>query len=261
MAPEMPIYRILADEQDGKIGQVALDPEEVIDDEKNNVKLPKKYQAKVAPMTILEYYMMRNKLWIEKHDDFTLVTIFRNVDSSGYRVDVNSEAFKMIDTETNDTYKCRGIYGSNDKHIAYELINHNLGTINMQGGFGRLYRTKKATYLSIDYFQPKDKWFYFFNSGDRLIDEATGDEYWIRKAENIPMDTCCFVQGAKNRYIRFVLVFPPLPKKVKEVKYFSPSAPSRDTFTGLATREGPFEVEKMRKKRTPGSSVKPRIIE
>lgn len=128
VAPEMPIYRILADEQDGKIGQVALDPEEIIDDEKNNVKLPKKYQAKVAPMTILEYYMMRNKLWIEKHDDFTLVTIFRNVDSSGYRVDVNSEAFKMIDTETNDTYKCRGIYGSNDKHIAYELINHN-GTI------------------------------------------------------------------------------------------------------------------------------------
>ena len=128
VAPEMPIYRILADEQDGKIGQVALDPEEIIDDEKNNVKLPKKYQAKVAPMTILEYYMMRNKLWIEKHDDFTLVTIFRNVDSSGYRVDVNSEVFKMIDTETNDTYKCRGIYGSNDKHIAYELINHN-GTI------------------------------------------------------------------------------------------------------------------------------------
>ena len=137
----------------------------------------------------------------------------------------------------------------------------DLGTINMQGGFGRLYRTKKATYLSIDYFQPKDKWFYFFNSGDRLIDEATGDEYWIRKAENIPMDTCCFVKGAKNRYIRFVLVFPPLPKKVREVKYFSPSAPSRDTFTGLATREGPFEVEKMRKKRAPGSSIKPRIIE
>ena len=105
MAPEMPIYRILADEQDGKIGQVALDPEEIIDDEKNNVKLPKKYQAKVAPMTILEYYMMRNKLWIEKHDDFTLVTIFRNVDSSGYRVDVNSVAFKMIDTETKEQDK------------------------------------------------------------------------------------------------------------------------------------------------------------
>ena len=137
----------------------------------------------------------------------------------------------------------------------------DIGSIHLKGGFGRLYRTKNATYISIDYFQPKDKWYYYFNSGDRLIDEATGDEYWIRKVENLPMDTCFFVQCAENRCVRFVLVFPPLPKKVQEVRYFSPSAPSRDTFTGLATREGPFEVEKMHKKRAPGSSIKPRIIE
>ena len=72
--------------------------------------------------------MMRNKLWIEKHDDFTLVTIFRRVGIDNYRVNVNSEDFKMIDTKTMDTYKCRGIYGSNEKHIAYELMNHH-GTI------------------------------------------------------------------------------------------------------------------------------------
>lgn len=125
VAPAMPIYRISAYENEGILNEFSLTPDQLIDDAKNKVELPKKYQAKVAPITQHEYFMMRNKLWIEKHDDFTLVTIFRRVGIDNYRVNVNSEDFKMIDTKTMDTYKCRGIYGSNEKHIAYELMNHH----------------------------------------------------------------------------------------------------------------------------------------
>ena len=131
----------------------------------------------------------------------------------------------------------------------------------MGDGYARLYRTKDATYISLDYYTPENKWFYCFNSGKRIIDEDTGDEYWIRNVENLPFDTCCFILGAKERYVRFILEYPPLPKRVKKIRFFTPGGPSRDTFDGSATRYGPFEVEKMRKKRTPGSSIKPRIIE
>lgn len=128
VAPGMPIYRIAAYENDGILNEFSLTPDQLIDDAKNKAELPKKFKTKVAPITQHEYFMMRNKLWIEKHDDFTLVTIFRRVGIDNYRVNVNSEDFKMIDTKTMDTYKCRGIYGSNEKHIAYELMNHH-GTI------------------------------------------------------------------------------------------------------------------------------------
>ena len=128
VAPHMPLYRFVAYENNGRIYEITLELEEFIDDSKNNVILPKKYKTKVAPITRIEYLNMRSKLWIEKHDDFTLVTIFRMVGNSKYRVNVNSEDFTMTDTKTRDKYKCRGIYGSNEKHIAYELMNHH-GTI------------------------------------------------------------------------------------------------------------------------------------
>ena len=124
VAPHMPIYRIQAQERDGEFFRIILNLESAIDDTKNTAKLPRKYRAKLAPMTINEYYEMRHPLWIEKHKDFTLVTLFRYVGLDCYRVDVNVDNFKIIDMNTKDTYKCRGIYGSNEKHIAYDLMNH-----------------------------------------------------------------------------------------------------------------------------------------
>ena len=124
VAPHMPIYRIQAQERDGEFFRIILNIESAIDDTKNTAKLPRKYRAKLAPMTINEYYEMRHPLWIEKHKDFTLVTLFRYVGLDCYRVDVNVDNFKIIDMNTKDTYKCRGIYGSNEKHIAYDLMNH-----------------------------------------------------------------------------------------------------------------------------------------
>ena len=124
VAPHMPIYRIQAQERDGEFFRIILNLESAIDDTKNTAKRPRKYRAKLAPMTINEYYEMRHPLWIEKHKDFTLVTLFRYVGLDCYRVDVNVDNFKIIDMNTKDTYKCRGIYGSNEKHIAYDLMNH-----------------------------------------------------------------------------------------------------------------------------------------
>ncbi len=124
VAPHMPIYRIQAQERDGEFFRIILNLESAIDDTKNTAKLPRKYRAKLAPMTINEYYEMRHPLWIEKHKDYTLVTLFRYVGLDCYRVDVNVDNFKIIDMNTKDTYKCRGIYGSNEKHIAYDLMNH-----------------------------------------------------------------------------------------------------------------------------------------
>ena len=98
--------------------------ESVRDDKNIKCEMDKKATDKLAPMTINEYYEMRHPLWIEKHKDFTLVTLFRYVGLDCYRVDVNVDNFKIIDMNTKDTYKCRGIYGSNEKHIAYDLMNH-----------------------------------------------------------------------------------------------------------------------------------------
>ena len=113
-------------------------------------------------------------------------------------------------------------------------------------GYYELYRAKEATYLTSTYRCQSDHFFFCFYSGDMLIDRKTGDRYMMRGLEYYPTDTCFWINGSKGKNIRFVMVFPPLPKKVKTVDFFIPSSPSRHNFDGSAKRERGLSVKDLR---------------
>ena len=63
-----------------------------------------------------------------------------------------------------------------------------------------------------------------------------------------PTDTCFWIKDCQDRFVRFVMVFPPLPKKVKTVDFFIPSSASRFNFDGSEKRESGLRVEDLRPK-------------
>lgn len=121
-------------------------------------------------------------------------------------------------------------------------------------GYYQLYRSKDATYLTITFFCPEDAWFFHFDSGKCIIDRETGDRYMLREMEFYPTDTCFWIKGAAGKYVRFVQKFPPLPLSVKEIEFFSPSAPSRYNFDGSAWKAS-ARVEDLRPKTRTGKII------
>lgn len=111
-----------------------------------------------------------------------------------------------------------------------------------------LYRAKDATYVTATYRCPESWWFFHFNSGCAIIDNKTGDRYMLREVEYYPTDTCFWIKDSRDKFVRFVLVFPPLPKKVKTVDFFIPSSASRFNFDGSEKRESALRVEDLRPK-------------
>ena len=68
------------------------------------------------------------------------------------------------------------------------------------------------------------------------------------RMDNEPTDTCFWIKDCQDRFVRFVMVFPPLPKKVKTVDFFIPSSASRFNFDGSEKRESGLRVEDLRPK-------------
>lgn len=97
-------------------------------------------------------------------------------------------------------------------------------------------------------------WFFHFDSGKCIIDRETGDRYMLREMEFYPTDTCFWIKGAAGKYVRFVQKFPPLPLSVKEIEFFSPSAPSRYNFDGSAWKAS-ARVEDLRPKTRTGKII------
>lgn len=116
-------------------------------------------------------------------------------------------------------------------------------------GYYELYRAKEATYLTSTFLCPEDGWFFCFYSGDMLIDRKTGDRYMMRGLEYYPTDTCFWISGSAGKYVRFVQVFPPLPKQVKEIGFYQAGGPSRFNFDGSPKRIERLRVEDLRPKR------------
>ena len=135
----------------------------------------------------------------------------------------------------------------------YRMDNeHTLNSPEGRGLFNQayyeLYRAKEATYVTATYRCPESWWFYHFNSGCAIIDNKTGDRYMLREVEYYPTDTCFWIKDSRDKFVRFVLVFPPLPKKVKTVDFFIPSSASRFNFDGSEKRESALRVEDLRPK-------------
>ena len=140
-------------------------------------------------------------------------------------------------------------------HKGEMLYKVNQNTFHLKEGqvlFGRgayeLYRTKDATYVTATYRCPEDWWFFNFNSGWAIIDNKRGDRYMLREVEYYPTDTCFWIKDSRDKFVRFVLVFPPLPKKVKTVDFFIPSGESRFNFDGSEKHMSGLRVEDLRPK-------------
>ena len=134
-------------------------------------------------------------------------------------------------------------------------VNAPEGKKLFEGAFYQLYRNKKATYVTATYRCPEDAWFYHFNSKCAIIDQETGDRYMLRGVEYFPTDTCFWINGAAGKYVRYVLEFPPLPKRVKVVDFFIPGTESRYNFDGNAKRENGLVVEELRPKTRTGKII------
>ena len=131
----------------------------------------------------------------------------------------------------------------------YTVMEPRGKRLNGSSGLYELYRTKEATYLTSTFLCPADWWFFCFYSGDMLIDRKTGDRYMMRGLEYYPTDTCFWLNGAAGKYVRFVQVFPPLPKQVKEIDIFQAGGPSRYNFDGSPKRIEGLRVEDLRPRR------------
>ena len=110
----------------------------------------------------------------------------------------------------------------------------------------QLYRTKDATYVTATYPHNNHR-FYYFNSGCTIIDSDTGDQYMLRRLEYFPTDTFFWIDAIDGNFVRFVLVFPPLPDNVETVDFFMPSSPERRNFNGEAMSERGLSVKNLRK--------------
>lgn len=127
------------------------------------------------------------------------------------------------------------------------------GTNFFNGGYWTLYRCKDATYVAYDWTVPayQDWWFFRFSTGTAIVDADTGDRYLLREVEYFPLDQCFWIHGQSGQTIRMVLVFAPLPKSVKRVRFFEAGAPSREWMDGSPTTSGVFTIKKLRPKKEP----------
>lgn len=116
-----------------------------------------------------------------------------------------------------------------------------------------LFRCKEATYVAYDWLVPsyQDWWFFRFTTGSAIIDADTGDRYLLREVEYFPMDQCFWIHGQAGQTIRLVLVFAPLPKKVKHVQFYEAGALSRKWMDGSPSRSKTFNVKRLRPKAEP----------
>lgn len=142
--------------------------------------------------------------------------------------------YDINDTKTFATYK--NVY----------TVTEPDGKMIFNDDYYRLYRTKDATYVTATYLNENKK-FYLFNSQCAIIDSKTGDQYMLRRVEHFPLDTFFWVEGTGNSYIRFVLVFPPLPVDVEKVDLFKAGGFSRKRFDGSADCWRNLSVEWLRR--------------
>ncbi len=111
-----------------------------------------------------------------------------------------------------------------------------------------LYRCKEATYVVYEYPIWQDWCFFCFYEGRRIVDVDTGDEYLLREVEHLPLNQCFWIHGQNGVWVRFVMVYPPLPDTVKVIQFFSPGGPERKWLNPEPSRSEPVFVDDLRPK-------------
>ncbi|MDO4172448.1 MAG: hypothetical protein Q4E63_05420 [Prevotellaceae bacterium] len=123
-----------------------------------------------------------------------------------------------------------------------------------------LYRCKDATYIAMDIFIPNIWHHLCFYEGRCIIDADTGDEYQLRKLEYFPLNQCIWIHNMRNKWVRFIFVYPPLPDKVKRIQLFNPGGPGRTGFSSNPKRTDVINIDKLRKAKPASEQKRGRII-
>lgn len=90
---------------------------------------------------------------------------------------------------------------------------------NRNSGIQKIERTAEATKITMTYPVGGNEWWFYFPKGLSIVDKHTKDIYQIKYVENkFPLDKKFIITGCCNKYVSFVLVFPPLPASVKTIQ-------------------------------------------
>lgn len=155
--------------------------------------------------------------------------------------DVNNENSFAVFTDVNT------VVGSGGRHL---VSNSSYAKDALSSGSYTLYRCRDATYLACDYYDWQDWIFFCFSSKSALIDPDTGNRYRVRSLEHFPLDQCFWVHGQEGETLRFVGVFPPLPRNVKRVQLYIGTSKSRQWFNGSSELYEPVKVKDLRPSKT-----------
>lgn len=95
---------------------------------------------------------------------------------------------------------------------------YSFSYINTQPAYS-VSRGKDCTYVTQTNQIYWDWHWFSFPSTMKLVDSESGEEYMLRYVEHFPLDTKLWIHGQSGEFVRFVYVFPPLPKNVTKVDF------------------------------------------
>ncbi len=144
-----------------------------------------------------------------------------------------TDAYDYFDDDTQPAYNV-----SSDPDPSWLGIADGNITYSMQ-------RKKDKTYLFFTCTAQNEWWIFRFDKETALIDTETGDHYIIRGMLHYPLDKFFWIHGPGNQRITFVLEFPPLPKRVKNVIYYAPQTPKRLWWSGKSSKSVELSVKEL----------------
>ena len=78
----------------------------------------------VAPLTVMEYRIMPEKFWIERHADETHLVMLKLIESDRQFIRLDGKSRYIEDRKTGDRYMCRGIEGVGKKVVEAYITGH-----------------------------------------------------------------------------------------------------------------------------------------
>ena len=78
----------------------------------------------VAPLTAMEYRIMPEKFWIERHADETHLVMLKHIESDRQFIRLDGKSRYIEDRKTGDRYMCRGIEGVGKKVVEAYITGH-----------------------------------------------------------------------------------------------------------------------------------------
>lgn len=106
-------------------------------------------------------------------------------------------------------------------------------------------REKKETRLVLLSYVTSEEQTYFFSSNLFIVDNRTGDRYKVRRVLNYNLDERFRLRHYKNQVLEFTLIFPPLPKSVRNIDVIEQGTTKRWNFRNVDVKDVEREAVKV----------------